>query len=116
MQTAHKVHHRQAEVDGLEVAFREAGRPGRPAVLLLHGFPSSSHSFRQVMSPLAEVAHVVAPDLPGFGLSSSPTVDEYRYTFENLSWAVEGLLDRLGVERFFVYLHDFGAPVGYHLA
>jgi pimeloyl-ACP methyl ester carboxylesterase len=82
----------------------------------LHGFPSSSHTFREVMPRLAEVAHVIAPDLPGFGLSSSPTVDEYDYTFENLSWTIEKLLRELGVERFFVYLHDFGAPVGYHLA
>lgn len=116
MQTIHRVHHRRADVDGLEVFFREAGRPGQPTVLLLHGFPSSSHTFREVMPPLAEVAHVVAPDLPGFGLSSSPTVDEYGYTFENLSWTIENLLRQLGVERFFVDLHDSGAPVGYHLA
>lgn len=116
MQTIHKVRHRQADVDDLEVFFREAGDPSQPTVLLLHGFPTSSHSFREVMPALAEVAHVVAPDLPGFGQSSSPTVDEYDYTYENLSWAIEGLLGQLGVERFFVYLHDFGAPVGYHLA
>ncbi|MBB5803033.1 pimeloyl-ACP methyl ester carboxylesterase [Saccharothrix ecbatanensis] len=116
MQAIQKVRHRQAEVNGLEVFFREAGRPGRPTVLLLHGFPSSSHSFREVMPALADVAHVIAPDLPGFGMSASPTVDEYDYTFENLSWTIENLLDRLEVERFFVYLHDFGAPVGYHLA
>jgi pimeloyl-ACP methyl ester carboxylesterase len=116
MQAIQKVRHRQAEVNGLEVFYREAGRPGRPTVLLLHGFPSSSHSFREVMPALADDAHVIAPDLPGFGLSSSPTVDEYDYTFENLSRTIENLLGRLGVERFFVYLHDFGAPVGYHLA
>lgn len=116
MQTIHKVRHRWADVDGLEVFFREAGRPGQPTVLLLHGFPSSSHTFREVMPPLAEVAYVIAPDLPGFGLSSSPTVDEYDYTFENLARTIESLLRELGVERFFVYLHDFGAPVGYYLA
>ncbi|QYN32713.1 alpha/beta hydrolase [Pseudonocardia sp. DSM 110487] len=116
MRKIHKVCHRQTDVDGLEVFYREAGRPDRPTVLLLHGFPNSSHGFREVMPPLADVAHVVVPDLPGFGLSSSPTVDEYAYTFENLSWTIENLLRRLGVERFFVYLHDFGAPVGYHLA
>lgn len=116
MQAIQKIRHRQTDVDGLEVFFREAGRPDRPAVLLLHGFPSSSHMFREVMPVLADVAHVIAPDLPGFGLSSSPTVDKYDYTFENLSWTIENLLGRLGVERFFVYLHDFGAPVGYHLA
>jgi pimeloyl-ACP methyl ester carboxylesterase len=116
MQTIYKIRHRHADVDGLEVFFREAGHPSQPTVLLLHGFPSSSHTFREVMPPLAEVAHVVAPDLPGFGLSSSPTVDQYDYTFENLSWTVDNLLGQLGIERFFVYLHDWGAPVGYHLA
>ncbi|MGC5285358.1 alpha/beta fold hydrolase [Micromonospora sp. DT231] len=116
MQAIQKVRHRQADVNGLEVFFREAGRTGQPTVLLLHGFPSSSHTFREVMPTLADVAHVIAPDLPGFGMSSSPTVDEYDYTFENLSRTIESLLDQLGVERFFVYLHDFGAPVGYHLA
>jgi pimeloyl-ACP methyl ester carboxylesterase len=116
MQNIHRIRHRQAKVDGLDVFFREAGHPSRPTVLLLHGFPNSSHGFREVMPPLADVAHVVAPDLPGFGLSSSPTVDEYGYTFENISWTIENLLGQLGVERFFVYLHDFGAPVGYHLA
>ncbi|WP_327028928.1 alpha/beta hydrolase [Micromonospora sp. NBC_01740] len=116
MRAVQKVRHRRADVDGLEVFFREAGRPGQPAVLLLHGFPSSSHTFREVMPTLADVAHVIAPDLPGFGMSSSPTVDDYDYTFENLSWTIENLLDQLGIERLFVYLHDFGAPVGYHLA
>ena len=116
MRRIQKVRHRQADIDGLEVFFREAGRPGQPTVLLLHGFPSSSHMFRAVMPILADVAHVVAPDLPGFGMSSSPTVDEYDYTFENQSKVVEKLLDQLDVELFFVYLHDFGAPIGYHLA
>jgi pimeloyl-ACP methyl ester carboxylesterase len=116
MQAIQKVRHRQANVDGLEVFFREAGRPGWPTVLLLHGFPSSSHTFRDVMPTLADIAHVVAPDLPGFGLSSSPTINQYDYTFDNLSRTIEDLLAQIGVERFFVYLHDFGAPVGYHLA
>ncbi|NGO06936.1 alpha/beta hydrolase [Streptomyces sp. HC44] len=116
MQAIQKVRHRQADADGVEVFFREAGRPGQPAVLLLHGFPSSSHTFREVMPRLADAAYVIAPDLPGFGMSSSPTLDKYEYTFENLSRTIEDLLDQLGVEHFFVYLHDFGAAVGYHLA
>jgi pimeloyl-ACP methyl ester carboxylesterase len=116
VQAIHKVRHRQTDIDGLELFFREAGSPERPAVLLLHGFPSSSHTFRDVMPVLAEVAYVIAPDLPGFGMSSSPAVDEFEYTFARCSRTIEALLDRLGVERFFLYLHDFGAPVGYHLA
>ncbi|MFG2061001.1 alpha/beta fold hydrolase [Micromonospora sp. NPDC048871] len=116
MQSVQKVRHRQVDLDGLEVFFREAGRTDQPTLLLLHGFPSSSHTFREVMPTLAEVARVIAPDLPGFGMSSAPIIEDYDYTFDNLSRTVEHLLDRLGVERFFVYLHDFGAPVGYHLA
>lgn len=96
MQTIHKVRHRQTDIDGLEVFFREAGSPDRPAVLLMHGHPSSSHTFGAVMPALADAAHVIAPDLPGFGLSSSPTVDEYDYTFQNLSRTIETLLDQLG--------------------
>lgn len=116
METINKPRHRSVDVDGLEIFYREAGAADSPCVLLLHGFPSSSHLFRNVLSPLAEVAHVVAPDLPGFGFSAAPTVDEYEYTFANLADTMEAFLEQVGVEKFFVYLHDFGAPVGYHLA
>ncbi|MFI6476748.1 alpha/beta hydrolase [Nonomuraea sp. NPDC050663] len=112
----HKPRHRTVEVNGLEIFYREAGSPDLPCVLLLHGFPSSSHTFRHVMAPLAEVSRVVAPDLPGFGFSAAPRVDEYDYTFAHLADTMEAFLDRIGVGEFFVYLHDFGAPVGYHLA
>jgi pimeloyl-ACP methyl ester carboxylesterase len=116
MQSIQKIRHRQVEIDGIEVFYREAGTPGQPVVLLLHGFPSSSHYFREVMPTLAEVAHVIAPDIPGSGQSSAPTPDEYAYTFENQTSAISGLLSELSIERFFVYLHDYGAPVGYNLA
>ncbi|NRQ32591.1 alpha/beta hydrolase [Nonomuraea sp. NN258] len=116
MQVTDKPRHRSLDVDGLDVFYREAGTPDKPCVLLLHGFPSSSHSFRDVLAPLARVSRVIAPDLPGFGFSAAPGVDEYDYTFANLADTVEAFLKRLGVEEFFVYLHDFGAPVGYHLA
>ncbi|MFI6870336.1 alpha/beta fold hydrolase [Nocardia sp. NPDC050406] len=111
-----KPRHRTLAVDGLDLFYREAGAADKPCVLLLHGFPSSSHTFREVLSPLAEVSRVIAPDLPGFGFSDAPCVDEYDYTFANLADTMEAFLARLGVEEFFVYLHDFGAPVGYHLA
>jgi pimeloyl-ACP methyl ester carboxylesterase len=113
---SHKPRHRTVDVDGLDIFFREAGRPDSPAVLLLHGFPSSSHTFRQILAPLARTAHIIAPDLPGFGFSSAPGIDEYEYRFERLADTMEGFLDRIGIDEFFVYLHDFGAPVGYHLA
>ncbi|MFD2791988.1 alpha/beta fold hydrolase [Promicromonospora vindobonensis] len=116
MQATSKPRHRSIDVDGLEIFYREAGARDLPCVLLLHGFPSSSHSFRQVLSPLAEVSRVVAPDLPGFGFSAAPGVDEYDYTFANLADTIEAFLDQIGVDEFFVYLHDFGAPVGYYLA
>ncbi|MCP2265778.1 alpha/beta fold hydrolase [Promicromonospora thailandica] len=118
----HKPRHLSVEVDGVEIFYREAGAadvPGtasRPGILLLHGYPSSSHMFRDVLAPLAEVGRVVAPDLPGFGFSAAPSVDEYEYTFSHLADTVEAFLERIGLDRFFVYLHDFGAPVGYHLA
>ncbi len=110
----HKARHHYVEVQGRQVFYRAAGTQDRPCVLLLHGFPSSSHSFRDVLSPLAEVSRVIAPDLPGFGFSDAPGIDEY--TFTKLADIIEAFLDQLGVDKFFVYLHDFGAPVGYHLA
>jgi pimeloyl-ACP methyl ester carboxylesterase len=109
-----KIKHRHIEAAGVRVFYREAGLPDAPAVLLLHGFPSSSHSFRDVMSPLAEVARVVAPDLPGFGFTRVP--DGYDYTFEKIAHTIDAFTKELGLERFFLYVHDFGAPVAYHLA
>jgi pimeloyl-ACP methyl ester carboxylesterase len=114
MLDTHKIKHRMVETDGLNIFYREAGMPGAPALLLLHGFPSSSHSFRDVMSPLAEVARVVAPDMPGFGLNEVP--DGYDYTFRNMGQTIEAFTEAVGIERFFLYIHDFGATVGYHLA
>lgn len=116
MRAFEKPRHRSAVVDGVEVFYREAGAPDGPSVLLLHGFPSSSHSFRDVIAPLAEVSRVIAPDLPGFGFSSAPNVDAYEYTFANLADTVDAFLEQVGIDELFLYLHDFGAPVGYHLA
>lgn len=116
MRIAPKTRHQTLEVDGLEIFYRRAGDPDSPALVLLHGYPTSSHMFRRVIEPLAETMHVVAPDLPGFGFSDAPCPREYDYSFENLSHTIERLLDNLGVERYMVYLFDFGAPVAYHLA
>jgi Predicted hydrolases or acyltransferases (alpha/beta hydrolase superfamily) len=110
----YKAKHRTADADGAKVFYREAGRRDAPAVLLLHGFPSSSYGFRHVISPLAEVARVVAPDLPGFGFTQVP--DDYDYTFENMGRTIDAFTRTIGLERFFLYVHDFGAPVAYHLA
>lgn len=111
-----KTRHRDRELDGVRLHYREAGVPSATAVLLLHGFPSSSYSFREVLPRLGEHAYVVAPDLPGSGLSDAPPLDEYEYTFEHLSYVVEAFLEDLGVERYVLFVTDFGTPVGYHLA
>ncbi len=108
--------HRSIAIDGLDVFYREAGSREKPTVLLLHGFPTSSHMFRNLIPQLASDYHVVAPDYPGFGNSSMPTVDEFDYTFDNLANVVEKLTDRLDLDRYSLYLMDYGAPVGFRLA
>jgi len=90
--------------------------PASTAVLLLHGFPSSSYSFRDVLPALGEHVYTIAPDLPGSGFSDAPPLDEYEYTFEHLSYVIEALVDDLGVERYVLYVTDFGTPVGYFMA
>ncbi len=110
------VHHRTVEIDGLEIFYREAGPRSAPTVLLLHGFPTSSHMFRNLIPALADRYHVVAPDYPGYGNSSMPTVDEFDYTFDNMASIVEKLTIKLGLEKYSIYLMDYGAPVGFRLA
>ena len=102
----------RCEIDGVDLAVRLAGDRARPALLLIHGFPSSSGSFREVIGPLAQDCFVIAPDLPGFG--DSPPVE--RPSFARFAELIDGLLTRLGVGSFHLYLHDYGAPVGLHLA
>lgn len=116
MRHVDKTRHRYREVDGLTVHHREAGPPSSTAVVLLHGFPSSSYSFRDVLPRLGAHVYVVAPDLPGFGFTDAPTLDEYEYTFERLSQVIERLLDDLGVQRYVLFVTDFGTPVGYAMA
>jgi pimeloyl-ACP methyl ester carboxylesterase len=103
------------KIDGLTIAYREAGDPRKPKVLLLHGFPTSSHMFRNLIPHLAKDYHVIAPDYPGYGASSMPTVDKFDYTFDNISNVIEKLLERKNINRYAVYLMDYGAPVGYRL-
>ncbi|MFD2141740.1 alpha/beta fold hydrolase [Ancylobacter oerskovii] len=109
-------HHRTARIDGLEIFYREAGPADAPAVVLLHGFPSSSHMYRNLIPALADRYRVVAPDLPGFGLSAMPARTEFDYGFGRFADIVEGLLDNLGVGRFALYVMDYGAPTGFRLA
>ncbi|CTQ69003.1 alpha/beta fold hydrolase [Roseibium alexandrii] len=102
-------------IDGLRIAYREAGDPDNPTVLLLHGFPTSSHMFRNLIPGLAADYHVIAPDFQGFGASDMPSADTYDYTFDNLAGTVEELLERKNIENYALYLMDYGAPVGYRL-
>jgi len=103
------------EIDGLNIAYREAGNPENPTVLLLHGFPTSSHMFRNLIPELAEDYHVIAPDYPGFGASDMPDAASYDYGFANAANVVTQLIDAKGVGDYSVYLMDYGAPVGYRM-
>ncbi|MFI9756479.1 alpha/beta fold hydrolase [Streptomyces sp. NPDC051963] len=110
------VHYRTAIVDGLEVFYREAGDPAAPVVVLLHGFPTSSHMFRELIPALADRYHVIAPDHIAFGQSAMPSLRDFPYTFDALADVTAGLLQELGVDRFAMYVQDYGAPIGWRLA
>jgi pimeloyl-ACP methyl ester carboxylesterase len=104
------------DVDGLKVFYREAGNPKAPTLLLLHGFPSSSHMFRNLIPQLAERYHLVAPDLPGFGFSDAPDRSQFKYTFEHLTEVIDQFTESIGLSRYALYVFDYGAPVGFRLA
>lgn len=110
------VHCRSAIVDGLKVFYREAGLPTSPVVVLLHGFPSSSHMYRDLIPLLADRYRVIAPDYIGFGYSDAPSADQFDYTFDNLADKTRYLLDQLGVSRAIFYMQDYGGPIGLRLA
>ena len=111
-----QVLHKKVKVGELDIFYREAGPKDAPAVLLLHGFPTSSHMFRDLMPALADRYHVIAPDYPGYGNSSAPPRDQYAYTFDNLAGVVEQFVSQIGLERYALYVMDYGAPIGYRLA
>ncbi|WP_339726856.1 alpha/beta hydrolase [uncultured Gimesia sp.] len=111
-----QVQHRTVKVNGLDIFYREAGPQDAPTVLLLHGFPTSSHMFRNLIPELADKYHVIAPDYPGFGNSSAPPVDEFDYSFANLANVMEQFTEQLNLEKYSLYLMDYGAPVGFRLA
>ena len=110
------VHHRYATVAGREIFYREAGRPDAPVIVLLHGFPTSSFMFRDLIPELADRYRVIAPDYLGFGYSDAPPVEEFHYTFDALADLTAGLLAQLGVTTYAMYVQDYGAPVGWRLA
>ena len=111
-----QVLHRTIKIDNLDIFYREAGPKDAPTVLLLHGFPTSSHMFRNLIPALAEKYHVVAPDYPGFGNSSAPSVKDFDYTFDNLANVIEKFTEKVGLTEYSIYLMDYGAPVGFRLA
>jgi pimeloyl-ACP methyl ester carboxylesterase len=110
------VRYRKADIDGFKVFYREAGRADAPPLLLLHGFPTASHMFRELMPQLADRFRVIAPDLPGFGQSDMPARDKFDYTFDNITRVIERFTDVLSLTRFAIYLFDYGAPTGFRLA
>ena len=112
---SHRTFFRSEKIDGVNVAYREAGDPAKPTVLLLHGFPTSSHMFRNLIPKLAKQYHVLAPDYPGFGASDMPKVTEFDYTFDRFATMMTELINRKGVKNYAMYVMDYGAPVGYRM-
>ena len=110
------IKHKTIEVSGLNLFYREAGNPQSPAFLLLHGFPTSSHMFRNLIPQLAGDYHVIAPDLPGFGFTEAPSRDKFKYTFDNLAKVIDAFTEKIGLKRYAIYIFDYGAPVGLRLA
>jgi pimeloyl-ACP methyl ester carboxylesterase len=110
------VRYRAADVDGFKIFYREAGPADAPKVLLLHGFPTAGHMFRELIPLLADRFHMVAPDLPGFGRSDMPPRDKFKYTFDNIADVIDRFTEVVGFDRFAVYVFDYGAPTGFRLA
>ena len=110
------VHHRYVDADGVRVFYREAGNPKAPTLLLLHGFPTSSVQYRELITELKDQFHIVAPDLPGFGFTEVPEARKYEYTFDSLGKTLEAFVDALGLQSYIMYVFDYGAPSGLRLA
>jgi pimeloyl-ACP methyl ester carboxylesterase len=110
-----QVRYKRKAVDGIGIFYREGGDPGKPTVVLLHGFPSSSHMFRDLIPRLAGRYHVIAPDFPGFGYSDQPTTIQFKYTFDSIADLMDKFLQAIGVARYSIYIQDYGAPVGMRL-
>lgn len=115
-ETPVEVQHKTIKVDDLDIFYREAGPKDGPAILLLHGFPTSSQMFRNLIPKLGDKYRVIAPDYPGYGHSSMPTHDKFTYTFDNLAKVIDHFTEKVGLTKYAIYVQDYGAPVGYRLA
>ncbi|NVB84481.1 MAG: alpha/beta hydrolase [Kofleriaceae bacterium] len=111
-----KVHHKSAKVGDLDIFYREAGREDAPTILLLHGFPTSSQMFRNLMPTLADEFHLIAPDYPGYGQSSMPPHEDFEYSFDNLANVIDQFTEKIGLDTYALYVQDYGAPIGFRLA
>src|SRR5678809_1491419 len=107
---------RTVSVDGINIFYREAGNKNNPAILMLHGFPSSSHMYRDLINDLSEDYYLIAPDYPGFGQSGSPSIPDYTYSFDNLAQTISHFIDTTGLKKFSLYVHDYGGPIGFRIA
>lgn len=116
LQASPTLRYAYADADGVRVFYREAGDPANPTLLLLHGYPSSSHQFRELIPLLADKFHLIAPDFPGFGFTDVPEARQYRYTFDALGKTLTDFVDKLGLQRYAMYVFDYGAPTGLRLA
>jgi pimeloyl-ACP methyl ester carboxylesterase len=109
-------HFKTQQVDGMDIFYRQAGDKNKPTILLLHGFPSSSHMYRNLINDLSDDFRLIAPDYPGFGQSSSPSPSDYTYSFDNLALTISHFIDALELKKLILYLHDYGGPVGFRIA
>ncbi|TDI65754.1 MAG: alpha/beta hydrolase [Bacteroidetes bacterium] len=116
MKKEHAVQYKTVKIQGVEIFYREAGPKDAPTILLLHGYPTSSHMFRNLIRDLSDEYHLLAPDYPGFGRSEQPPMSEFDYSFENLSKVMEEFLEVLQIDRYSLYLMDYGAPIGFRIA
>src|SRR4051794_40400419 len=111
-----EIAYRRVAVDGIDIFYREAGRSTAPALVLLHGFPTASHMFRNLIPQLADRFHIIAPDLPGFGQSDMPERTQFSYTFDNIAGTIDRFTEVIGLASFAIYVFDYGAPTGFRLA